>query len=53
MVKDYVREFKSSYNKYDYAITKNQFCDKCVYEATGKEAEELEHKVEGEEIKNV
>ena len=53
MVKNYVREFKSSYNKYDYAITKNQFCDKCVYEATGKEAEELEHKVEGEEIKNV
>lgn len=52
MVQDYVREFKNSYNKYDYAITKNQFCDKCVYEATGKEVEELEHKVEGEEIKN-
>lgn len=53
MVQDYVREFKSSYNKYDYAITKNQFCDKCVYEATGKEVEELEHKVEAEEVKNV
>lgn len=50
MVKDYVREFKSAYNKYDYAITKNQFCDKCVYEATGKEVEELEHTVEAEEI---
>lgn len=53
MVQDYVREFKSSYSKYDYAITKNQFCDKCVYEATGKEVEELEHKVEAEEVKNV
>nr|DAE12828.1 MAG TPA: hypothetical protein [Siphoviridae sp. ctOrJ23] len=53
MVQDYVREFKSSYSKYDYAITKNQFCDRCVYEATGKEVEELEHKVEAEEVKNV
>jgi len=53
MVQDYVREFKNSYNKYDYAITKNQFCDKCVYEATGKEVEELEHVVEGEKIENV
>ena len=50
MVQNYVREFKKSYNKYDYAITKNQFCDKCVYEATGKEVEELEHIVEGEEV---
>lgn len=50
MVQDYVREFKSSYSKYDYAITKNQFCDRCVYEATGKEVEELEHIVEGEEV---
>lgn len=53
MVKDYIEEFKKSYNKYDYAITKNQFCDKFVYEATGKEVEELEHTVEAEEIKNV
>lgn len=53
MVQDYVREFKNSYNKYDYAITKNQFCDRCVYEATGEEVEELEHKVEAEEVKNV
>lgn len=50
MVQDYVREYKSVYNKYDYAITKNQFCDKCVYEATGKEVEEIEHTVEAEEI---
>ena len=50
MVQDYVRELKSSYSKYDYAITKNQFCDKCIYEATGKDVEELEHKVEAEEI---
>lgn len=53
MVQDYVREFKNSYNKYDYAITKNQFCDKCIYEATGKEVEELEHIVEAEKVKNV
>lgn len=50
MVQDYIREFKSSYSKYDYAITKNRFCDRCVYEATGKEVEELEHTVEGEEV---
>lgn len=50
MVQNYIREFKSSYNKYDHAITKNQFCDKCIYEATGKEVEELEHVVEGEEV---
>lgn len=53
MVQDYIEEFKKTCNKYDYAITKNQFCDKCVYEATGKEVEELEHKVEAEEVKNV
>lgn len=53
MVQDYIEEFKKSYNKYDYAITKNQFCDRCVYEATGKEVEELERIVEGEEIENV
>lgn len=53
MVQDYIEEFKKSCNKYDYAITKNQFCDKCIYEATGKEVEELEHKVEAEEVKNV
>lgn len=53
MVQDYIVEFKKSYNKYDYAITKNQFCDKCVYEATGKEVEELKHTVEAEEIENV
>lgn len=50
MVQDYIIEFKKSYNKYDYAIAKNQFCDKCVYEATGKEVEEIEHIVEAEEI---
>lgn len=50
MIQDYIQEFKQSYNKYDYAITKNQFCDKCVYEATGKEVEELEHTIEAEEI---
>lgn len=50
MVQGYIEEFKKSYNKYDYAITKNQFCDRCVYEATGKEVEELEHTVEAEEI---
>lgn len=50
MVQDYIEEFKKSYNKYDYAITKNQFCDKCVYEATGKEVEELETKLQGEII---
>jgi len=50
MVQDYIEEFKKSYNKYDYAITKNQFCDKCIYEATGKEVEELEHIVEGQEV---
>ena len=53
MVQDYIEEFKKSYNKYDYAITKNRFCDKCVYEATGKEVEELKHRVEAEEVKNV
>ena len=53
MVQDYIEEFKKSYNKYDYAITKNQFCDKCVYEATGKEVEELKHRVEAEEVENV
>lgn len=53
MVQDYVREFKKSYNKYDYAISKNKFCDKCVYEATGKEVEEIERTVEAEEIENV
>ena len=53
MVQDYIEEFKKSYNKYDYAITKNRFCDKCVYEATGKEVEELEHTAEAEEVKNV
>jgi hypothetical protein len=53
MVQDYIEEFKKTCNKYDYVITKNQFCDKCVYEATGKEVEELEHKVEAEEVKNV
>lgn len=53
MVQDYIEEFKKTCNKYDYAITKDQFCDKCIYEATGKEVEELEHKVEAEEVKNV
>ena len=50
MVQDYIEEFKKSCNKYDYAITKNQFCDKCIYEATGKEVEELKHIVEGQEV---
>lgn len=53
MVQDYIEEFKKTCNKYDYAITKDQFCDKCIYEATDKEVEELEHKVEAEEVKNV
>ena len=53
MVQDYVREFKSSYSKYDYAITKNQFCDRCVYEATGRKIEEIEHIVEGENIESI
>ena len=50
MVQDYIEEFKKSYNKYDYAITNNRFCDKCVYEATAKEVEELEHRIEGEDV---
>lgn len=50
MVADYKQMWKDSFSKYDYAVTKNQFCDKCVYEATGKEVEEIEHIVEGQEV---
>lgn len=31
MVQDYIEEFKKSYNKYDYAITKNRFCIKWLW----------------------